>query len=45
MYGNAVQDDLWAALTEQAVIDSVELPASVKNIMDSWTLKMGSFLL
>ena len=41
MYGNAVQDDLWAALTYQAELDSVELPTNIKTIMDSWTLKMG----
>lgn len=41
MYGNAVQDDLWAALTYQAELDSVQLPTDIKTIMDSWTLKMG----
>ncbi len=41
MYGNAVQDDLWDALTYQAVKDSVVLPTNIKTIMDSWTLKMG----
>ena len=41
MYGNAVQDDLWTALTYQAELDSVQLPTDIKTIMDSWTLKMG----
>lgn len=41
MYGNAVQDDLWAALTYQAEKDAVKLPTNIKTIMDSWTLKMG----
>lgn len=41
MYGNAVQDDLWTALTYQAELDSVKLPTDIKTIMDSWTLKMG----
>lgn len=43
-YSNAVQDDLWAALTSQAKVDNVKLPTSVKEIMDSWTLKMGSII-
>jgi len=38
-YSNAVQDDLWSALQAQADADGVKLPASVKEIMDSWTLK------
>ncbi|EFX67117.1 hypothetical protein DAPPUDRAFT_115736 [Daphnia pulex] len=40
-YGNAVQDDLWDALTKQAKVDKVPLPTGVKQIMDTWTLKMG----
>lgn len=40
-YGNAQQDDLWQALEEQANIDKVVLPATVKQIMDTWTYKMG----
>ena len=40
-YGNAVQDDLWDALTKQAKTSKVPLPTGVKPIMDSWTLKMG----
>lgn len=40
-YGNAVQDDLWDALTKQAKTNNVPLPAGVKQIMDTWTLKMG----
>ncbi|EFX67104.1 hypothetical protein DAPPUDRAFT_302210 [Daphnia pulex] len=40
-YGNAVQDDLWDALTKQAKVNKVPLPTGVKQIMDTWTLKMG----
>lgn len=40
-YKNAVQDDLWQALQEQADVDGVHLPATVKQIMDTWTLQMG----
>lgn len=40
-YGNTEQDDLWAALNQQAAADGVFLPAPVKTIMDTWTLKMG----
>ncbi|KAF2365601.1 ERAP1-like C-terminal domain, partial [Trinorchestia longiramus] len=41
-YGNAAQDDLWEALTEQAHADET-LPQdlTVKQIMDTWTLQMG----
>ena len=41
-YGNAVQDDLWDALTKQAKANKVPLPTGVKQIMDTWTLKMGT---
>ena len=40
-YGNAIQDDLWEFFSEQAKVNKVLLPASVKELMDSWTLKMG----
>jgi len=40
-YGNAVQDDLWAAMSDQAAADNVVLPTTVKTIMDTWTLQMG----
>lgn len=40
-YGNANQDDLWAALQAQATQEGVSLPATVKDIMDTWTYKMG----
>lgn len=40
-YSNAVQDDLWRALTQQAVSDSIDLPVDVATIMETWTLKMG----
>lgn len=41
-YGNALQDDLWTALTEVAH-DNQILPRdmSVKDIMDTWTLQVG----
>lgn len=41
-YEAATQDDLWATLTTQAQSDD-QLPseASVKDIMDPWTLQMG----
>lgn len=45
-FGNAEQDDLWAALTEQAHNDKVLAPElTVKQIMDSWTLQTGYPLL
>lgn len=40
-YGNAQQDDLWKALQEQADEENVVLPATVKEILDTWTYKMG----
>lgn len=40
-YANAEQDDLWQALQEQADEEGVNLPATVKEIMDTWTFKMG----
>lgn len=41
-YGNAVEDDLWQALQEQVIKDGkIELPATIKTIMDSWTVRMG----
>jgi len=41
MYGNTVEGELWAALDSAAQEDSVQLPADIKTIMNSWTLKMG----
>jgi len=32
-YANAVQDDLWTALQNQAVQENVRLPATMKEIM------------
>ena len=32
-YANAVQDDLWQALQDQAVAENIQLPATVKQIM------------
>lgn len=40
-FGNTVPDDLWGALQAQADEDDVEIPLSVKAIMDTWTDKMG----
>ena len=41
-YGNALQDDLWEVMTEQAQIDEVlEKNVSIKQIMDTWTLQAG----
>jgi len=40
-YDNAVQDYLWDAFTQQAKVNNVSLPTSIKEMMDTWTLKMG----
>ncbi|KAA0203273.1 hypothetical protein HAZT_HAZT008388 [Hyalella azteca] len=41
-YGNAAQDDLWEALTQQAHADgTLATNLTVKIIMDTWTLQMG----
>uniref|UniRef100_A0A336M458 Aminopeptidase n=1 Tax=Culicoides sonorensis TaxID=179676 RepID=A0A336M458_CULSO len=41
-YRNAEQDDLWHALTEEAHrTGALPKTISVKQIMDSWTLKVG----
>lgn len=41
-YKNAVQDDLWASLTDQAHHhSSIPDDFSVKEVMDSWTLQVG----
>ncbi|XP_059487783.1 aminopeptidase Ey-like [Neocloeon triangulifer] len=49
-FGNAAQDALWACLEEQAQLDSAKdvdkksaapARATVKEIMDSWTLQTG----
>nr|XP_033775374.1 aminopeptidase N-like [Geotrypetes seraphini]XP_033775376.1 aminopeptidase N-like [Geotrypetes seraphini]XP_033775377.1 aminopeptidase N-like [Geotrypetes seraphini] len=39
-YGNAIYSDLWTHL-QQAVNASSNLPRSIKEIMDTWTLQMG----
>ncbi|XP_015667388.1 aminopeptidase N [Protobothrops mucrosquamatus] len=39
-YGNTVCDDLWEQL-QKAVKKNVNLPSTVKTIMDRWTLQMG----
>ena len=40
-YGNAQQDDLWQAMQEQANLEGIVFPATVKEILDTWTYKMG----
>ncbi|XP_055851073.1 aminopeptidase N-like isoform X2 [Episyrphus balteatus] len=41
-YGNAEQDNLWAALTESAhKTRTIPEDYSIKQIMDSWTLQTG----
>lgn len=45
-YKNAEQDDLWAALTEEAhKANSLPQNLTVKTVMDSWTLQTGYPLL
>lgn len=40
-YNNTVYDDLWVHLQAAVDADNFPLPASVKRIMDTWTLQMG----
>ncbi len=41
-YGNAIQDDLWESLTKTAhESNSLMKTATVKEIMDTWTLQVG----
>ncbi|CAG0903835.1 unnamed protein product [Darwinula stevensoni] len=41
-YQNAVQDDLWEHLNDEAnTMQIVDLPATVKEVMDTWTLQTG----
>lgn len=41
-YGNAEQDNLWESLTEEAYKnDALPKPLTVKQVMDTWTLKTG----
>ena len=41
-FGNAEQDNLWDELTKQAHKDkTLDASVTVKDIMDTWTLKMG----
>lgn len=41
-YGNSIQDDLWASLTELAHENqSLMKSITVKDIMDTWTLQVG----
>lgn len=40
-YQNAVHDDLWEAMSNVSNIETLELPASIKTIMSSWSLQTG----
>ncbi|KAM9124594.1 aminopeptidase N [Pangshura tecta] len=40
-YGNTVYDDLWTHLQKVVVEDKIQLPTTIKGIMDRWTLQMG----
>ncbi|TFK04341.1 c-C chemokine receptor type 5-like [Platysternon megacephalum] len=40
-YGNTVYDDLWTHLQKAVVEDKIQLPNTIKGIMDRWTLQMG----
>ncbi|CAM4627731.1 aminopeptidase N [Caretta caretta] len=40
-YGNTVYDDLWDHLQKVVVEDNIQLPTTIKGIMDRWTLQMG----
>ncbi|NXP68952.1 AMPN Aminopeptidase, partial [Chloropsis cyanopogon] len=40
-YSNTVYTDLWVHLQEAVEKNNVQLPDSISNIMDRWTLQMG----
>ncbi|XP_066491470.1 aminopeptidase N [Tiliqua scincoides] len=40
-YNNTIYDDLWVHLQAAVDADGFALPATVKKIMDTWTLQMG----
>ncbi|NWV74747.1 AMPN Aminopeptidase, partial [Dasyornis broadbenti] len=40
-YSNTIYTDLWVHLQEAVEKNSVQLPDSISNIMDRWTLQMG----
>uniref|UniRef100_A0A674J253 Aminopeptidase n=1 Tax=Terrapene triunguis TaxID=2587831 RepID=A0A674J253_9SAUR len=40
-YGNTVYDDLWTHLQKVVDEDKIQLPTTIKGIMDRWTLQMG----
>ncbi|KAM6388236.1 aminopeptidase N isoform 1-T2 [Pluvialis apricaria] len=40
-YGNTVYTDLWRYLQEAVARNNVSLPATISDIMDTWTLQMG----
>lgn len=42
-FGGVVQDDLFQALTEQAVADGTFTNYTVKQVMDTWTLQSKTF--
>ncbi|RLV92605.1 hypothetical protein DV515_00013726 [Chloebia gouldiae] len=40
-YNNTIYTDLWVHLQEAVKKNNVQLPDSISNIMDRWTLQMG----
>lgn len=40
-YRNAVPDDLWLAVQQQAEEEGVSLPVNLSVIMNTWTSQMG----
>ena len=36
-----MQDDLWSAFDSQLIDEGLELPASIKTIMSSWSIQTG----
>lgn len=40
-YGNTVYDDLWTHLQKVVDADKLNLPGTIKVIMERWTLQMG----
>ncbi|XP_053898785.1 aminopeptidase N [Malaclemys terrapin pileata] len=40
-YGNTVYDDLWTHLQKVVDEEKIQLPTTIKGVMDRWTLQMG----
>ena len=38
-----MQDDVWETVGKQEKKNQMKLPATVKQIMDTWTLKKGTY--